>query len=180
MYVSKKSRAYHEAGHAVIARLGRIEIDNVSIIPTMDRDGSALLGAVTWTETREEWFLDKHAAKIKALLAGGIAQERAGFDVGVGDMQDGFDIEHLAGAWTNPWLDDEDEDGCVFLTIAEAARVKRLKKQTEALVTRHWPSIKRVAEALSRRRVLYQDDVDTLMACDRAKLFSNFERRERA
>ncbi len=182
--------AYHEAGHAVIARLEGIAIYSVSIIPTIVPNERAL-GTITWTDTRrEEWLTNNQVAKIRALFAGGIAQERAGFVVGVGDFGDRLDIEHLAklrilrlkpGEALDEYFD---EDGDLWLSVDEEIRastlMKRLQKQTKALVTRHWLSIERVAKALQRRRTLYQSDVDTLMEGRQQTAANRKRRRMRA
>lgn len=173
-HVSKKSRAFHEAGHAVIARVEGIQITEATILPGFIQS-ERVLGSVEFIFGRT----DDHEAKIRALLAGAIAQERAGFIDRIGGMQDRFEVEKLAGIWANRLKPGEllrdcfDEDGSLSLSVDEEARamrlVKRLQKQTETLVARHWLAIERVADALLRRRVLYQDDVDASAKLRRRK-----------
>ena len=95
-HVSKKSRAFHEAGHAVIARVEGIQITEATILPGFIQS-ERVLGSVEFIFGRT----DDHEAKIRALLAGAIAQERAGFIDRIGGMQDRFEVEKLAGIWAN-------------------------------------------------------------------------------
>jgi hypothetical protein len=132
--------AYHEAAHAVVARLvglrvhrvaigrdghGHTEVHGIDVDGLLDRTDPALLGAVV--------------AELQATLAGRVADRIRGIEPGDGPDRD------RAVALTSA------------VTVTEAERRALLvfvEGFTERLVRRVWPAIEVLAQELARKREL--------------------------
>lgn len=153
--------AYHEAGHAVIARVLGLTCGQVSII-TDDDDGSAghAIIADPW-KTASDWenrerFRDARQAfrgTIIARMAGAEAEREFFGQCRVGDGEDQYEIALLMDTrWAEIPADDWNQ--------YEA----RLRAQTRRLVRRHRHTIEHVAKALQERGTLEGDEVDAMIA----------------
>lgn len=171
--------AYHEAGHAVAARLLGIGITYVTLLPVA-AGGAASTQA--HSAARSAW--DKDVSSLLAAIEKDTIVVLSGPHAGYrfhpadgpkhqkGCSQDraaAMDHAELAILIENKGraLTDDEDDG-ETLAPEDAARAvlmaQDLEKQAEALVAENWPAITRVAEALLIRRVLNQADVDELIA----------------
>jgi len=140
--------AYHEAGHAVIARVLNISIIKVSIrfqiAAAGSRTGSA--GRVHHYRTKRRHLgLYERDALVMMTLAGRLAEQiLIGFETDGGDRKDLADVRRFAKSM-NEW------------------RMHRLHRMTEMLVWRHAESIRRVAAHLLNKEELDQPSVDKII-----------------
>jgi hypothetical protein len=169
---TKEAIAYHEAGHAVIARVLGIGVTHVALT-----DGNPGLRTL-WGDYYEAHSvpariaaLERHA---KVSFAGQIAQvrQRAHTDA---------EVRRQGKGWSTDWRNAdnytamavslkkgiEPVPGTAFdSAIAAEADVleNRLLAETMILVEQNWPGIERVAKGLLRRSFLTGDDIDALIA----------------
>jgi hypothetical protein len=134
----KELIAYHEAGHAVIARVLGITIDKVIV--------AADEGVIYFAAA-----IDDAEKDVLMTFAGPIAQGDFFHDPG---NQDGWkgDLDHARTA--------------ILYEYGEESALEyydELYAKAEALVAANWLAIKRVATALLVHRSLNQDDVDDLI-----------------
>jgi hypothetical protein len=174
-------KAYHEAGHAVVARALGIAVTYVTIFSTSPgNQGGAQTHSAAW-DARNADLPARLAAIGKDLevsLAGPLAERRH-------RPVKRIDFNTDKPYW---WANDlakakscaiqvvllkdgtisTDDTRTVHLNEAQLAEVNRLIRQswqeTEALVERHWPAIERTANALLSGRPLDQDELDALIA----------------
>lgn len=167
--MARRIVAYHEAGHAVIARDLDARVDHFSMIDGEQkaRTHSASYAAVKAGGDRVR------AAEIDAMvaLAGEVAQVKHAPDTGrlthSEDQENAFNavmFSHFSAAGL-PIPDDGAE---VQLTdeIRRLAgeRLTRITAEVEELVDHHWGAITRVAEALTVRDLLHETQLDALIA----------------
>ncbi len=154
-----ESTAYHEAGHAVIARVLSLTCGQVSIIADDDSSGHAIIED-PW-KTAGDWenrgrFRDARQAfrgTIIARMAGAEAEREFFGQCRGGDDDDRYEIALLMESrWTEIPADDWDQ--------YEA----RLRAQTRRLVRRHRHTIEHVAKALQERGTLEGDEVNAMLA----------------
>ena len=155
---AREATAYHEAGHAVIARVLGLTCGQVSIIADDDSAGRAII-ADPW-QTAGDWenrdrFRDARQAFRGTIIArmAGAEAEREFFGQCRGrDDNDRYDIALLMDSrWTEIPADDWDQ--------YEA----RLRAQTRRLVRRHRDTIERVAAALMKHKTLPGDEVHKIV-----------------
>jgi ATP-dependent Zn protease len=177
-----RSRAYHEAGHAVVARALGIAVTYVTIFSTgPGNEGDTQTRSSSWCAPD-----DDRPAKLVAIgkdlavvLAGPLAEHRY------------RPVKRINWNTREPywWTDDMEnainfaiksvllKDGTISTTYtgqvdmneAQRSEVTRLLGQswqeTKALVEQQWPAIERTANALlSGRPVIDQDELDALIA----------------
>jgi hypothetical protein len=170
--------AIHEAGHAVIARVLGIEVEEVviALAPPSGEGRMRLteygLGGVQMRAPRKydrvmSWYFTAHA-----LLAGRIAQARAcpgSLDPEVAGGVLDSDLAHVAeltrkyALLTGFGIEPVPE----VLSAPQERELwrcrKRFRRETRILVDKHWLAIERVAEALLSGGVLDGDEVDALI-----------------
>jgi ATP-dependent Zn protease len=180
--MTKISLAYHEAGHAVIARMLWIEVRLATIRPNKFFDGHVTLGA-SWLDRddangtnvaedrEEEWRrrIEMAEDRAKLALAGPIAEMKYrptlnGEDFA--DYSDLFDVAvylKIAGGFS-PISEVLVPGKPLQQTNREVSRLwERLQADTADLVELHWPSIERVAEALLIHEELGQKEIEALV-----------------
>lgn len=169
--------AYHEAGHAVVARVLGVDVIYAATFPTGPNNSANVRTASAAYRARGGGVAVQIAgceADAKVQLAGPHAQHRY------------CPVKHRA-YWKHEWRGDldaakqfighsilirdgiEPRDGLsITLTpdqqTAGETTLTRVIAETEALVEAHWPAIERVAETLVRRPMIGEDDLDALIA----------------
>ena len=173
-------KAYHEAGHAVVARTLGIAMSYVTTLPTEEMTaGGALTNSASWLarDADQATQLAAIAKDMKALLAGPHAQARyqprktkripndwasdfklaKSFATKAVLIRNGRGADIPIGEGTFEIVLGADD-------LAEIAQLfHRIWNETEALVAKLWPAITLVAEELLTRRVLFEDEVDALI-----------------
>ena len=173
----KSAVAYHEAGHAVIARVQGIEINTIDMTPCEGRKA----GVVAWElvgvarEAGQSALLVAEAARkdARVSLAGSIAQSKFQKAHSGRINSDGWDndkeqlvfalalINYLnkGGTFPLPASYAPTEQDREF--IQQAAR--ELEDETRPMVTKNWPSIEKVAQIFKRGGTFNESDVDALI-----------------
>jgi len=171
--MSDSEIAYHETGHAVIARGHGLGVPYVVLLPTDGAVASAPSESAVHLARNADRATQMAAIEqeFTVIMAGPVAQrchrpsesERGWYD----DRKNAESLvvraAMLEAGTTVP------EGGAeVTLKPEERERATQLFNQlvekTNDLVAANWPAIIRVAEALVMRRVLSQDDLDELIA----------------
>ena len=173
-------KAYHEAGHAVVARKLGIAMSYVTMLPTDDMTGGgALTNSASWLarDADQATHLAAIEKDMKALLAGPHAQARyqprkhkripnewaSDFNLAKSFATKAVLIRNGRGA-DIPIGEGAFEIALGADDFAEIARLfNRIWNETEALVAELWPAITLVAEELLTRRMLFEDEVDALI-----------------
>jgi hypothetical protein len=179
--VGKKAKAYHEAGHAVIGRMLGIEVLYASMLGAL-QDSTGPVACM-----RRKAY-DVAADDVEALMAAIGDDGKAALAGPFAERQyRSLTKGQIERAKNNGWRVDMDNFQRFAGEIIILRQGKRLPKEgesievklnsdevdavtlawegeTQALVEKHWPSIQRVAAALVDRDVLYQDDIDALIA----------------
>jgi ATP-dependent Zn protease len=162
--------AYHEAGHAVIARVLGVEVTGVTMLPT---DGTAAR-VITTSVAMQHRGLDDFVAGMvidsKIALARPITQWQYKRTEDVRGWDD--DIERASNYIAAAVLAEREgkipQLGAFELDTIERARAEEMfnkaRTETEALVQASWQAIERVAAALQTRDLLTQRDLDDLIA----------------
>src|SRR6266508_4682503 len=183
--MSSKKRsvmAYHEAGHAVIARVLGVGVAYVALFSTDDDNRAAAPTLSAAWSVRGGDLLSRLAAyetDAKVMLACPHAQQKF------------YPVKNAKKAVANEWSGDienarscagmivlfrdggelDDAPTAVTLSERQLDEVNRLIdqwwKESATLVEKNWSAIRRVAEALLSRPLLNQDDVDALIAEER-------------
>jgi ATP-dependent Zn protease len=159
----KEVKAYHEAGHAVIARVLGVEVDYVVLFSTdPSNESAALTHSATWRHSNADVptlasAIEKDA---KVSLAGIYAQSRR-FPPKTKKAYSSDSKNGREGIRPTP--DDTTYEPDASARAEYEILFNRLCKETEKLVGENWPAIERVAEALVSRPILLQDDLDRLI-----------------
>jgi hypothetical protein len=176
--------AYHEAGHAVVARKLGVEVVYVVMFPTDD-------GGVAGAQTRSAAYLAggmNVTAKVsgfetdaKVALAGPIAQQQARpGSFRAWQAADDFANARSAAVSIALLLAGEPLPSprtSVEVTLTNAlldsanVTLKRLQDETDAIIAVHWPAVERVAQFLTGRDLLDQTELDRLIGDPLAHLF---------
>jgi hypothetical protein len=161
--------AYHEAGHAVIARQFGLEVTSVTIIPDLDADTAGSCYAEWATDLALLLKIDL-ATQLSAIekdvmvkLAGPIAECQYSFD-----NFDAATVMREAAAWST---DLKMAKRLVQMALELDGRdhseydelFGQLAIETECMVNAHWPAIERVAHGLLDFPTLNATDVDDLI-----------------
>jgi hypothetical protein len=161
--------AYHEAGHAVAARVLGIEVCLATLRPNEFYDGHVTLG--DWPDNEDEWQrrMETAEAHAKLALAGPLAEMKYRPALNGQHFADYADLLNVA-----IYL----KIAAGFVPISEilvpgkplqqsnglAARLwEQLQADTADLVELHWLSIERVAEALLIHEELGQEEIEALV-----------------
>jgi hypothetical protein len=156
---TKRSTAYHEAGHAVIARVLTLAAGSVTIKPRLADDSAGHAVVRTPWACLDEWekrgkVRDNHAvwhAKIMTSMAGAETEAVLLGRIAIGD---GFD-RHEIGLMV--------EEGFSCPDSFWEQQEPRLRAMTRMLVRRHRARIERVAKALLAKTTLSAKQVDKLV-----------------
>ena len=173
-------KAYHEAGHAVVARTLGMAMSYVTMLPTDDMTaGSAVANSASWLARDADQVTQLAAIEkdMMACLAGPLAQARyqprktkripndwasdfklaKSFATKAVLIRNGRGADIPIGEGTFEIVLGADD-------LAEIAQLfHRIWNETEALVAKLWPAITLVAEELLTRRALFEDEVDVLI-----------------
>jgi hypothetical protein len=180
--MTKKSLAYHEAGHAVIARVLGIEVHLATIRPDKFYAGHVSHGAswpdredangtVAAEDREEEWQRRMEMAedRAKLALAGPIAEMKYRPTLNGEHFADYSDLFNVAvylkiASGFSPISEVLVPGKPLQQTKGEASRLwEQLQADTADLVELHWPSIERVAEALLIHEELGQEEIEALV-----------------
>ena len=181
--------AYHEAGHAVAARVLGCRIKQATLSPPPDAVEGVVAGVLRQSQTSlardadQATLLAAIETDILITLSGPIAEHFASGSTQYHSNWDSSDIHEaeqfceiaIAISHGRCVFADAKNGGTIFhwdgeLGTAEAKELMKIvTDKTCDLVKEHWPAICRVAEGLLVRRVLNQDDVDDLIEGDRNK-----------
>jgi hypothetical protein len=182
MRFTKVDAAYHEAGHAVIARTLGIRVPCVALFPLTEGSSAVALSSSAAWDAREDDAPSQIAAHEKdaeVALAGPLAQFRYRPFKSRDHWADDLQNASSATGWMVML-----EEGCAPVDNAPGRVVgtlnpdqnakafellKRVRSQSDALVAEHWPAIERVAQALLQRPLLDEAELDALIA-DRPQL----------
>ncbi|MCA0417353.1 MAG: hypothetical protein LCH80_01290 [Proteobacteria bacterium] len=148
--------AVHEAGHAIIGRAAGLGCGGAGIIADGTRVGFA--------EIDKPWFGWRRGdgsraalieAYVVAVLAGAEAERYA---LGAADGGDWSDQDSVHEAITHLRI-----RGCAFVgDEIWCARTALLRRRSERLVARHWPTITYTALAMVEHRTLDRHQLDAL------------------
>ena len=172
----RRSTAYHEAGHALLAHFFKLPFDYVTILPGEDTLGHLALRAHSRPRTTH-WikalFLNDPAAKlfdvfsrltqraqaeknVMCFFAGRIAQEKyQGTYARGGHSHDYAHIDKQVSKFGGP-------------PKAQAHWRRWLLAWTKEIVDFHWNEVVAVAEALVERKHLTSDDVTKIIEAQRS------------
>ena len=154
--------AYHEAGHAVAAR-----VQNIGVVRAAALVGDAGVHTRFRSPKTPAQLEDLCAALIIVDLAGAIAERAGGERGGAAEEASRTDEENAAARARRLVLARRGLAGDADLTAemgAEAAElVDDLRQDATALVREKWPAIKRVAAALADAGELGEAEIDALI-----------------
>jgi ATP-dependent Zn protease len=141
--------AYHEAGHAVIGVAVGMPLARVTIRP---RGNSLVDGKTMWRHGSRSPLLSQVIVDYAGFSAERRIDASVRWEEGVDD-HDVLEDKILRGQWA-----DSEE------AVADAYRfMRKVKKASAALVTRHWKAIITVAEELLRKQTLTGKQVRELV-----------------
>ena len=177
----ERLKAYHEAGHAVVAQTLGVAMVYVTLLSTDDMTAASTLtrsAASLARDADQAMQLTAHENDMKVCLAGPYAEERyqpskgkripnqwaSDFELAKSFAAKAVLIKHGRraeiqigeGSFEVP-LDRHEHAEFVQL-------LNRISAETRALVAKLRPAITRVAEELLRRRTLFAKEVDALIA----------------
>ena len=175
----ERLKAYHEAGHAVMARTLGMAMSYVTMLPTDDMTaGSAMADSASWLARNANQATQLAAIEkdMKALLAGPHAQARYQPRKTKRIPSEWASDFKLAKSCATKAVLIRNGRGAEFRSVKAPSRLpwgwtislrltsfNRVSNETEALVAKLWPAITLVAEELLTRRSLFEDEVDALI-----------------
>jgi hypothetical protein len=165
--MTDRSTAYHEAGHAIAARVLAVRVRSVKLVRPPPKVGFV---GLTYTAAAADILMNASTRirlatlRIDAkIIAAGPAAESRYLGLSLDDKR----------WWRNSWRVDRRHlrrivDEMVRLTDgdeADAAKMyRRVAAKAQRLVAQHWATIQRVAAALEIDGELDQGEIDSLIA----------------
>jgi hypothetical protein len=171
MSSTRESLAYHEAGHAVAARVLGIEVCLATLRPDQVFAGHVTLGASCWLDSEDKWQqrMEMAEAHAKLALAGPLAEMKYQPSLNGEHFADYADLLNvaaylkIAGGFV-PISEVLVPGKPLQQSNGEASRLwEQLQADTADLVELHWLSIERVAEALLIHEELGQEEIEALV-----------------
>jgi hypothetical protein len=175
--------AYHEASHAVAARVQGVEVVSVLMFQTDENTRSSILSRSAAHDAEQQDTASRIVGleiDIRVSLAGPVgdelhrkarSQSRAMRDGAADDVASSQNLAFLvallmAGEHVPQVPHGRRMDIEVSSAFIESANViqRRLRDETKVLLTEHWPAIERVAQALMTCNLLDQVELDRLIA----------------
>jgi hypothetical protein len=170
--------AYHEAGHAVIARKLGVEITSINMVASGNYQANVRLRNAAWVAQQaggDPAALTRGLyADLMVALAGPAAQKLAGYPDSIRDEHDADSINVIgcavrlarieAGLPLQAGPDESELNDGAPLHAAGCAIVDRAWPETVALLQDNWSAVARVAGALQIRDHLTQAELDHIIA----------------
>ena len=175
--------AYHEASHAVAARVQGVDVVSVLMFQTDAKTRSSILSRSAAHDAEQQGTASRIAGleiDIWVSLAGPVGDElrrkarfqrRAMRDDAKDDVARSQKLALriallMAGEHAPQVPHGEEIDIDVSSAFIESANaiLRRLRDETKALLTEHWPAIERVAQTLMTCNLLDQAELDRLIA----------------
>jgi hypothetical protein len=169
--IDVKTRAFHEAGHTVVAVARGIPYKHVTLVPRTNRDGGHI--ALDWKEIRTE--LRKGNTKLRSSLwvfyhAGVVAQlfYKPESPVIAGNK----DFEALEGELGSKplqvFIHDKKADAYRVRTPAQIRAALRRRsacanRTAIRVIAHYWPFVKLIARALVKNKTLSRTEVDAVV-----------------
>lgn len=169
--ISEKQIAYHEAGHAVVARALGLSVLWATMYAGKGKDYAEVM-----TDNAAPWD-DDIAIRIAGfekdlvwLVAGSLAQRRCA--PALPDARAAF-LEALGEDFGDPTDERNAADLCMNIVALKHGATSRelvlalfeqAQREAEALLDAHWPAVARVAEALIAQSDLGPNDIEALIA----------------
>jgi hypothetical protein len=166
--------AFHEAGHAVVARMLGVELSHVALFATTDEGTPvAQTHSAAWLSRNGDLSarLAAYEKDITVMFAAAHAQNKhrpRSYKKLMRDCED--DVEQarnflLHMVLLNAGVEVETATpGTILLTDQQLAEMneiqRRLWAKAATLVEENWPAIEQTAEALLDHKILVQDEVD--------------------
>jgi hypothetical protein len=160
----RRITSYHEAGHAVVARILGLSVESISMATAEGSQARSMIKTAlsdAWSGSQTE-KLKACEIDIKVALAGPIAQYRyrGRFDDSFDREAEGDRLQAIAYAGNHLRLAAGQDDDPNY----SAALTARLAGETAVLIHAQWGSIQQVAEALTVRDFMDQAELDALIA----------------
>jgi hypothetical protein len=162
--------AYHEAGHAVVARLLGVQVTGVRMFRTEGTRAAVVTTSAAMRHKGLDDFIAGLVIDSKIALAGAIAQWQYKPTKNVRGWDDDFTraSSYMATAVFAEREGKIPQPGAFELDATEQARAENMfntaRTETESLVQASWQAIERVAAALQTRNLLTERDLDNLIA----------------
>lgn len=180
---SRRKLSYHEAGHAIAARLLGLDVVNIDMTADLENGRAATVSYRTAThaaQARNDQVALPHSLYVDVMvwMAGMAAQRLAGYSASDDDFTNGEDgdvdkafhyADGLARITAGLPLGSPDDLLDPRLRPVSVAIVDRAEKEITHKLKKHWPAVVRVAGVLYRRDRLSQAELDRAIAHSRRR-----------
>ncbi|HEX9238055.1 MAG TPA: hypothetical protein VF866_04760 [Xanthobacteraceae bacterium] len=184
--MDKRLLAYHEAGHAVVARLLGVGVAVVIMFPTADQKAGVKTKSAEW-ETGDDPEAVAHACELdaKVVMAGSIAEQihrpiktrtklerrrKHGWASDTENASSFVGKAVLIRSGVPPAVfhfegnKDYDYDVTPEQIATANALLRRLHGETHKLLKDNWPAVERVAAAFMEQPLVSEEEIDALIA----------------